>query len=321
MDFFKDPLGFFTSDFLRVFESMASFFRDPSGWLKKQLLKIVELFFNIIFDIIEPILKWIYDLIVNSIIKTSIEIFDLPEVGVFLDQFVDLGIGLLFICTAYELIKSLFNPIGIDADKPLNILITFIVIYILINLTYYISFTVINIQDSIIQSLTQLPSFNPIVQAYNYGGAGSFTNVLEYFAKDVIKIFLLVLTIFKMIDLGSRFVMRVVLILILVLIGPIAIAMGVIKSQRNIMGAWYKALIGSNLTYIIMVFAFIFTFDFMESKLTGEPDIFNILFLVAFIFALDEIEGVLNFLITGGKAGSVGDTVTISSSIKRAFFR
>lgn len=277
--------------FLDAINKMLQFFSHFDRWIVEQLLKVVKLILEIIFDVYQYISEKLYEIILNEVILKSYEIFELEKFNTYLDINIEIGIGILFMATAYQLLKSLFKPLGFEGESPLNILITFILFFILINLVYYISFMVINLNNIILSNLDYTETINLKFEPYNYPETKNFGSFIKNFVSDCLKIALLSVIFFKMIDLGARFVTRVVLIMIVVLLGPLVLGVGVIKSQRIISLSWFSALVGGNLAYLIKVTMFFFTFSYLATF--TEWDYMNMAILLGFILAIEEVEKIL----------------------------
>lgn len=312
-DSISDIFGVFNVGiFDDIIDAIVDFFSDILGWIKEFMLDILEIFIQVIFGILENILQLMYDIILEHVILTANELYENGLFSDYIDKMIYLGIGLLFLLTVYSLIKGLFAPLGFISENPLNIFITFILLFLFISAIKYISFAIIALQDTIVQVfITPGLEFNVELVVKEYD------NFAQLFT-DIIIIFIIISCIMKLIDLAARFTMRIAIIIILVMMGPLAIAAGVVKSNRIITLAWFKTILSSNLIYIFKVIMFLFMYTFFTAGSTLE--ILDLLIILGFVYSIENIENIFHNIVSG-MGGGAGKTDYISARFRKTYMK
>lgn len=294
-------------------DDLIMFFEEWALWFIKFTVSIIKLFVGWILDGIVELLKIAHEEIVLEVIDHVHEIYNNPIFVTYFNDFTVLGISILTLLTLYQIIKSLFIPLGFDGDSPLNIIINYVVFYILICTLFYFATGILAFTQSLVQNIT-IDSLNfNISSNIDFTGEGNKSSIdgflgsiqvlITQLALDLLTITILVLVFFKFVETAARIIQRVAMIMITIILGPLAVSVGIVKSQRPVAVAWFKSFFLGCLTYYFMIVIYSFTIAFLNAS-SGTSNFTMIIRTLGFLYAIKAVESVVQSVMLG--EGGVG---------------
>lgn len=280
-------------------------FGKPLDFIISIFLDIIEFFMDIIYTGIEDIINLLIKVIITDLVPNITRLYNDPFIKEYMMNFIYIGNGVLLIITLYALIKSMIQPLGYEGDTPLNTLISFIVFFVLVNSILQISIGIITFQNNIVDMILEQISDNYNlmgvidIQVQKYSDAGSIDEALPLIAEDLLRIILFLSLLYKLVELGARIVMRIVLILFIGVAGSLFLAVGVLKSQRNVAIGWLKSFITANIIYIFTILFVNLLILYFQPL--GEPtfDFRDIVIVIGLLYIIDDLEAIVGGITSG----------------------
>lgn len=275
----------------------------PDAWLSNFLLGIVAVMVKVIVELIVKIQLLLFDNIMDAIVITinlfpSIVVSDV--VTELTDIFTTIALSLITGFFLYQTIKNAFSHLGFDGEPVLNTVIVYGVVLILLLFLKQIVSTMLQITYDVSNIFMQtLSDFGDAVggkfpDLVQWGGMSA--NNLVSIATNVLIVLVLARIIRYSMDLIFNVVQRMVGISVLIILGPISIAFGVLRSMRTVMITWLKSLFLSNfvfMMYAVMLFFIANSADTILGDISGNQ-------------SLGDKENVVKLFILAGLVMSVG---------------
>jgi hypothetical protein len=299
----------------------------PDSWLGNFLLGIISAVTKIVADFVSKVQLEVLKLILNAIVDT-VELFPVIVVSdvvrIVSASFAAIALSLITGFFVYQAIKNAFSHLGFDGEPTFNTLIMYVIVIILLLFTNPILSTFLQMTyDITMIFISQISNFGDSLGASFSGitswGSVTSGNNLITIGTNVLLVVMLAKIIRASIDIGFTVVQRMIVISILIIIGPLAISFGVLKSMRSIMSTWMKSMFITNFVFIIYSVMLFFVANSADSIISSidqssSGDYVNVikLFVLAgLIMSITKAEDlVVNIFMgqptVGGPGGSVG---------------
>lgn len=293
------------------------FLTKPAEWITEQFVSIIKWVVELIFKVISSLIGDLHGIII-TLFDIAKDVFESATFLEYFNIFQYIGIGLISVFALYTLIKSIFFPLGFDGDSPLNILISYLTMFVLLKLLIVVIHTFVAITLNLVEIITIPELTLNIASSLTVEDASIFskdnTTLIEELAIDFLTLGMLIIIFWKLIEFGARIVQRAVLMMVVALLGPILVPVGVIKSQRQIVVGWFKSFIASCLSYFYMILVYTFAMNFLNGADGGFTTIIRTL---GFLYAIKKTEEQVQSLIVG--EGGVGGYTQggVSKNIRR----
>ena len=296
----------------------------PGAWLGNFLLSIIAVITRIIADFIVKIQLVILEHILSAIVGI-IRMFPhivVSDVAVQISgSFTAVALSLITGFFLYQATKNAFSYLGFDGEPTLNTVIVYILVILLLlflnpiistllQMTYDLSMIFISNLDHFAASIT-----GAFPDLLSWGGLSG--NNLVAIALNILIILILARLIRTTLDLAFTIVQRMIVISIMIIMGPIAISFGVLKSMRSVMVTWFKAMFISNFVFVMYAVIFFFVANSATNILdqidgSGYDNIVRLLVLAGLIMSISKVEDVVvNIFMSQPTVGFMGSNLGI----------
>lgn len=299
----------------------------PGAWIGNFLLSIIAVFVRIIADFIVKIQLIILDHILSAIVGV-IRMFPyivVSDVAVMISgSFTAIALSLITGFFIYQATKNAFSYLGFEGEPTLNTVIVYILVIVLLlflnpvvstllQMTYDLSMIFINTLGDFGSTISgAFPSL------LSWGGVSS--NNLVAIAVNILIVIILARIIRTTLDLAFTIVQRMIVISIMIIMGPIAISFGVLKSMRSVMVTWFKAMFISNFVFVMYSVMFFFVANSATSILSqisgsgGYDNLIKLLVLAGLIMSISKVEDVVvNIFMSQPTVGFSGTSLGVGA--------